>query len=177
MKKFIFIIILVLIANVTFSQSKNKKTTKKTDSSKKIKIVKTKKTNPDSEIHVNNKEPLVQYNDIPTDETLLEDNQVYTAVEIMPEPPRGIILFREKFISDLKKLEIQVKTDAEIVGRFVIEKDGSITDIKILKETPKDQGLGSEYIKVMKNSQKWKPGVMNGKNVRVYYTLAIKIDL
>ena len=59
---------------------------------------------------------------------------------------------------------------------FVIEKDGSMTDIKVLRNP--GYGLDKEAIRVLKALKtKWKPGVKNGKYVRTQYTLPIKIQM
>lgn len=58
---------------------------------------------------------------------------------------------------------------------MTVEKDGSLTDIKSLK----DVGYGSaeEAIRVLKLSPKWEPGYQNGVPVRVHYTLPIIFNL
>lgn len=57
---------------------------------------------------------------------------------------------------------------------FVIDKDGSLTDIQTLKDV--GFGTGAEAIRVLKESPKWKPGKQDGKIVRVQYTLPITIQ-
>lgn len=61
-----------------------------------------------------------------------------------------------------------------VISTFVIETDGSISDIKVLK----DVGYGSreEIIRVLKKSGKWIPAALNGQTVRCYYQLPIRID-
>lgn len=58
---------------------------------------------------------------------------------------------------------------------FVVEKDGSITDIKV------KQGLGNgcdeEAVRVLRNSPKWKPGQVKGNAVRTYCVLPISFQL
>lgn len=61
-----------------------------------------------------------------------------------------------------------------VISTFVIETDGSISDIKV----PKDMGYGSrdEIIRVLKKSGKWIPATLNGQTVRCHYQLPIRID-
>lgn len=56
---------------------------------------------------------------------------------------------------------------------FVIETDGSVNDVKIIK----DIGYGSEkeIKRVLSLCPKWKPGSQNDKTVRVIYTLPVNI--
>jgi protein TonB len=57
---------------------------------------------------------------------------------------------------------------------FVIEKDGTMTDIRILKDP--GYGLGQEAVRVLKSLKtKWNPGILNSKPMRTAYTLPIII--
>ena len=58
---------------------------------------------------------------------------------------------------------------------FVIEKDGSITDVKVLRGV--DPALDKEAIRVIKSMPKWKPGKQRGKPVRVSFNLPITFTL
>jgi len=95
----------------------------------------------------------------------LDDDQVYEIAEEWPEFPGGN---EAKF----KWLSENVRPHEEIgrcVVQFIIEKDGSISNPKIIKSaTPK---LDAEAIRLAKAMPKWKPGKRNGKPVRVKYTL------
>jgi periplasmic protein TonB len=61
-----------------------------------------------------------------------------------------------------------------VISTFVIETDGSISDIKVIK----DMGYGSreEIIRVLKKSGKWIPAALNGQTVRCHYQVPIRID-
>ena len=56
--------------------------------------------------------------------------------------------------------------------KFVVEKDGSFTDIKVVEDK---HGLGNEAVRVLKSMPKWKPAQHNGKTVRSQFTLPIKV--
>lgn len=58
---------------------------------------------------------------------------------------------------------------------FVVEKDGTLTDIKTLRDI--GYGTGEEAIRLLQNSPKWEPGKKNKKPVRVQYTLPIMLNL
>ena len=72
----------------------------------------------------------------------------------------------------------QVEKEAGIQGTcyvtFVVEKDGSLTDIKVVRDI--GFGTGKEAIRVLKSCPKWNPGEQNGKKVRVLYSLPITIQ-
>ncbi len=103
---------------------------------------------------------------------IVDDNQVYTAVEVKPDFPGGI----QKFYQYVQK-NFRLPEDEEIKGKiivqFVVEKDGSLTDIKVLRDL--GFGTGKEAERLLKNCPKWKPGIQNGRPVRVLYSLPISV--
>ena len=58
---------------------------------------------------------------------------------------------------------------------FVVERDGSITDVKVVKSV--DPSLDKEAIRVTKAMPHWIPGKQNGSAVRVKYTLPVTFRL
>jgi len=56
-----------------------------------------------------------------------------------------------------------------------VEKDGSLTDIKVVRGI--GSGCDEEAVRVLKNSPKWKPGIQNGRPVRVQYSVPISFTL
>ncbi|MBK6962864.1 MAG: energy transducer TonB [Bacteroidales bacterium] len=58
---------------------------------------------------------------------------------------------------------------------FVVEKDGSLTDIKILRGI--SESLDKEVLRVLSLSPKWNPGVLAGENVRVQFNMPLKFTL
>jgi protein TonB len=57
---------------------------------------------------------------------------------------------------------------------FVVEKDGSLTNIIVIRDI--GYGTGKEAIRVLKTSPKWISGKQNGKPVRVHYSIPIPIN-
>jgi len=55
--------------------------------------------------------------------------------------------------------------------RFLVEKDGSITDVKAMNDP--GYGLAEGAVKVLRSGPKWKPGSINGRPVRSYHTQPI----
>lgn len=58
---------------------------------------------------------------------------------------------------------------------FVVEKDGSLTDIKLLRDI--GLGCGQEALRVVKEMPKWKPAKLKGEIVRMQFNLPIKFTL
>jgi protein TonB len=57
--------------------------------------------------------------------------------------------------------------------RFLVGLDGSISDIKALKDP--GYGMADKIVDMMKNSPKWKPAIQNGRPVRSYHTQPITL--
>ncbi len=106
-----------------------------------------------------------------------DSNTVFVAVEVPPVPPGGMAEFL-KYVGTNYVYPKEAE-DANVNGRmimtFVVEKDGSLSDIKSVRDL--GFGTGEEAIRVLKNSPKWKPGMQNGHVVRVEYTLPIVFNL
>lgn len=73
----------------------------------------------------------------------------------------------------------QVAKEIGIMGtviiKFIVEYDGSITNIKVIKDI--GGGCGAEAVRVIKTMPKWKPAELNGVPVRIFFTLPIKFTL
>lgn len=110
-----------------------------------------------------------------TEEQANQEEPIYTSVEVMPEYPGGINEFRKFVMSNFKTPKLDEGLKGMIVVQFIIEKDGSLSDIKVLRDL--GHGTGEEAVRVVGLSEKWKPGIQNGKPVRVRYTLPIQIDI
>lgn len=92
----------------------------------------------------------------------------------LPEFPGGIGKFYTYVGNNFNKPELDADRTMRVYVSFVIEKDGSMTDI-IVKNDP-GYGLGKEAIRVLKSLKtKWTPGILDGKAVRTAYNLPITI--
>jgi protein TonB len=108
-----------------------------------------------------------------------EDNSVHSfgGIEVEPSPIGGMDKFYSFLGAKIKYPEQakEVGTQGRVVLTFVVEKDGSLTDIKAIRDP--GNGLGDEAIRVLKLAPRWKPGVQNGRNVRVQYTIPVNFNL
>lgn len=93
-----------------------------------------------------------------------------------PEFPGGINKFYTYVGNNFEKPELDSQDLIRITVSFVVERDGSMTDIKVLKDP--GYGLGREAIRVLKSLKtKWSPGILDGKAVRTSYNLPITIQV
>lgn len=105
------------------------------------------------------------------DVKIVEDNTVYNAVEVKPDFPGGLQKFYDFVGKNYRAPEEDIR--GKVYVQFVVEKDGSLTDIKVMRDI--GYGTGAEAIRVLKKSPRWKPGIQNGRPVRVLYSLPISI--
>lgn len=105
------------------------------------------------------------------------EDDVFATVEVMPEYPGGIEAMIKFLGENIKYPEQMVKDSIEgrVLLSFVIEKDGSITEIQELKSP--HPVLTDEAIRVVKLMPKWTPGKMRGKTVRVKFMLPVSFQI
>jgi protein TonB len=97
-----------------------------------------------------------------------------SGIEIKPQFPGGIKeLYR--FIEDNYKIQAVVGVKGKLYMTFIVEKDGSLSNIKSLRDLK--HGSSEEAIRVLKTAPKWIPGKQNGKKVRVHYSIPITVNL
>jgi protein TonB len=103
-----------------------------------------------------------------------DENTIYNTagIEVKPEFPGGIQNFYD-FVGKNYKMPDEVGLKGRVYVSFVVEKDGSLTNIKILRDI--GYGTGKEVIRVLQFSPKWSPGEQNGKKVRCSYSLPISL--
>jgi Gram-negative bacterial TonB protein C-terminal len=96
-----------------------------------------------------------------------------STVDIKPEFPGGYDEFY-KFIAKNYKTPNVARLKGKIYVTFIVEKDGSIDEIQVLRDI--GYGTGQEAIRVLKLSPKWMPGEQNGQKVRCNFSLPISIE-
>lgn len=112
---------------------------------------------------------------LPDDEPV--DEPPFERVENMPEPAGGMNEFL-KFIGRNIKYPVRARRmgiEGTVYVQFVIDKDGSLTDIKVLKGI--DPACDAAAIVAIQKSEKWKPGKQRGVPVRVRMIIPVKFSL
>ena len=114
------------------------------------------------------------------DEVLTEVNNtdsVYKVVEVMPEYPGGIDALMKYLSENIKYPEIAKKESIQgrVFVNFVVEKSGKVNNVNIIRGI--GGGCDEEAIRVISSMPDWKPGLENGKPVRVDYNIPIKFAL
>ncbi len=106
-----------------------------------------------------------------------EENKVFDVVEQMPSYPGGMGALMQYLSSNIKYPAIAEENGIQgrVICTFVVERDGSITDVRIAKSV--DPSLDKEAMRVVSKMPKWIPGKQNGSAVRVKYTLPVTFRL
>jgi len=113
--------------------------------------------------------------DEPVEEEVAEE--IFTIVEDQPTPKGGMAAFYEyvgkklKYPAQARRMGIEGKVFVE----FVVDKDGSITDVKAIKGI--GAGCDEEATRVIQNAPKWNPGKQRGRPVKVRMILPITFKL
>lgn len=111
----------------------------------------------------------------PTKEDVLNDTiTIYnlSEVEVKPEFAGGMEKFYV-FVANKYQMPDEVGLRGEVFLTFVVERDGSLTGIKVRRDI--GFGTGNEAVRVLLLSQKWIPAELNRKKVRCAYSLSIPI--
>jgi len=105
-----------------------------------------------------------------------DGNQIYFAVEKQAGPSGGMQAFYKSFASKYNAPEVDEGVrQIRVMLQFVVEKDGSFTDIKVVRDP--GYGAGREAMRVLRSMAKWTPAEQNGRKVRSQFTLPITINV
>ena len=95
----------------------------------------------------------------------------------MPSFPGGNAALM-KYLGDNIKYPVVAQENGvqgRVVVSFVVERDGSITDVKVVRSV--DPSLDREAVRVVSTMPKWIPGKQNGSAVRVKYNVPVAFRL
>jgi len=174
MKK-ITLLALLFTIGISYSQTKKKENKSKkvvpTETIQEEKITITEiNSNSDTEIITTLSEdaPILEQED---------EKTIYNSagIEVQPEFPGGNkILFafiskNFRYTDEMKENELK----GRVVASFVVEKDGTLSDIKVIRSI--GYGTEDEVLRILKSMPKWIPGEQNGKKVRCSYVIPIMI--
>ena len=103
--------------------------------------------------------------------------EIFRSVEQMPQFPGGEAALMKYLSSHINYPAMAAENNIQgrVVVQFVVEKDGKVGDVKVVRSVDKD--LDKEAIRVCKTLPKFTPGRQNGQAVRVWYTLPVNFKL
>jgi len=105
------------------------------------------------------------------------DDKVYDVCEQMPTFEGGDAALLKYLTDSVKYPELAKKhgVQGRVVIGFIVEKDGSLTDVKVLRHV--DIDLDAEALRVVKGMPKWIPGCQDEQLVRVRYNVPVSFRL
>ncbi len=106
-----------------------------------------------------------------------EVEKVFDVVEQMPSFPGGPSALMEWLSNNVKYPVVAQENGVQgrVVVSFVVERDGSITDVKVVRGV--DPSLDKEASRVVRAMPRWIPGKQNGSAVRVKYNVPVAFRL
>ncbi|HEY0976891.1 MAG TPA: energy transducer TonB [Flavobacteriales bacterium] len=108
-----------------------------------------------------------------------DSTTVYTVVEQMPEFPGGsgaLMVYLSKNIQyPAEALEAGI--EGKVFLRFVVDREGLVKDVEVLRGVPGAPSLQQEAVRVVKRMPRWAPGRQNGKAVATHYTLPVMFKM
>ncbi|MBO5445603.1 MAG: energy transducer TonB [Muribaculaceae bacterium] len=106
-----------------------------------------------------------------------KEEEIFVAVEQQAEFPGGMGALMKWLSNNIRYPEAAQQNDVQgrVIVKFVVEKDGSVSQAQIVKGVDKD--LDKEALRVVNKMPKWQAGKNNGVAVRSYFTLPVNFRL
>jgi len=106
-----------------------------------------------------------------------KEDEIFVAVEQQAEFPGGQGALMKFLSNNIRYPESAQQNDIQgrVIVKFVVEKDGSIGNVTVVKGVDRD--LDREAIRVVKKMPRWQPGKNNGVAVRSYFNLPVTFRL
>ena len=116
-------------------------------------------------------------NEVIVEEKKPEPEQVFTAVEQMPQFPGGDAALMKFLSSNINYPQVAMENGVQgrVIVQFVVTKNGTVGEVKVIRSVDRD--LDKEAVRLCKSLPKFIPGKMNGQAVNVWYTLPITFKL
>lgn len=108
------------------------------------------------------------------EEPLMDDNEIYLLVDKAPEYPGGLSAFSKDFEAQFEPPLIEASIRKLVfVVRYVVEKDGQVSTIEIVRDYGYD--IEQKVKTAFEQLKTWQPGSNKGQNVRVLMTLPLTV--
>ncbi|MCM1168721.1 MAG: TonB family protein [Bacteroides sp.] len=111
------------------------------------------------------------------EEDEVAEEEIFQIVEEMPGPAGGTQALYEYLSKNIRYpiAALESGIQGRVYINFVVEKDGSITDVKVMRGI--GGGCDEEAVRVVKAMPKWNPGKQRGRPVRVLYSIPVIFNL
>ena len=104
---------------------------------------------------------------------IIDTSKPLTQADVMPAFPGGEAALYRFLSSQIRYPEsaLRNKVEGKVFVRFVIQADGSLTDLKVIRGI--GHGCDEEALRVIRMMPKWIPGELGGTKVPVFSSLAV----
>jgi len=104
-------------------------------------------------------------------------DSLFTKVDVMPQFPGGETALTRYVASNYHYPSVAKKDRLEgtLYLSFIVEKDGSLSNEKIIRGIKGGEAYNSEGLRVIKSMPDWIPGTLKGEKVRVQFILPIRV--
>lgn len=108
--------------------------------------------------------------------TIRDSDEFIAIKETEPKPPGGMQEFKQWIEENynVPRAAKKAKVKGKLLATFVVEPDGKLTDIRVIKHL--GHGTKKAAEKLFKKSPPWKPGMRNGEPIRMGYAMPIPLD-
>lgn len=112
----------------------------------------------------------------------LTEQSDFTIHKIVDEEarfPEGDAALKQFIVTNLQYPENakELGIEGKCYLTFVVSETGQCSDFKVVRGVPDCPECDKEAVRILKLMPDWKPGRINGKNVRSYYNLPVKFSL
>lgn len=134
----------------------------------------------DEEIQVDaeaDEEEVVEVVEIEEDKEIIDEQKIFTIVEEQAQYPGGTKALLKYLGKKIKYPQVAIDNGVQgkVYLKFVVEKDGSVGDVQLLRGV--DKSLDKEAIRVVKTLARFKPGKQRGRPVRVWFQVPVTFRL
>ena len=104
--------------------------------------------------------------------------EIHDKFDEMPEFPGGPEAMQKYLEEHISRPAVMrgVCSAVKLVVGFVVEKDGSLSQIDIIKSINGCPDFDFDVLRIVKSMPRWNPGKINGRWVRCYYKMPVYID-
>lgn len=116
---------------------------------------------------------------VESERAAVQEPEIYAVTDEQAEFPGGIAALKKYMMNNLRYPETakELAISGKVFLQFVVSKEGTISNVKLLRGIPDCKECDLEAIRLVKGMPKWKPGKNNGNPVNSYFNLPVEFRL
>lgn len=105
----------------------------------------------------------------------ISTTEVYAKVDQEAEYPGGMNALRAYLADNFDSSVVDAEGRLKATLRFIVERDGTVSDVKVVEKSG-NRDFDDEAVRVVKKLKKWKPGKLDGQNVRSRFSVPFVME-